>query len=125
MKTHREPLSISSSYKETYAPISGWSRFISWCAAQEEKRFLWLGLALVGHGCVITVFTLFAIMFSGNNLTLWIMVMSVMIGCLVVNLAALPTKITIPVFFVSVLIDVVIIAICIAHGINLNSIFNR
>jgi hypothetical protein len=125
MKPYREPLSISSSYREPYAHVSLWNRFINWCAEQEERRFLWLGLAIVGHGCVITILTLFGIMFSGNNLTFWLLVMSVMVACLVVNLAALPTKITIPVFFISVLIDVTILALCIAHGINLNSIFNR
>jgi hypothetical protein len=35
---------------------------------------------------------------------------------LVTNLAAMPTKITIPVFFLSVLVDLVIIASCIAIG---------
>jgi hypothetical protein len=39
-------------------------------------------------------------------------------ACLVVNLAALPTKITIPVFFISVLIDLVIIISCIVIGLN-------
>ena len=123
MKTYKEPISISSSYHEVQTHVSLWSRFINWCATQEEKRFLWLGLALVGHGCVITILTLFAIMFSGNNLIFWPFVMVAMVACLVVNLAALPTKITIPVFFLSVLIDAAIFAICIANGINLNSIF--
>jgi hypothetical protein len=35
--------------------------------------------------------------------------------CVIVNLAALPTKITIPVLFFSLLIDVVIIGMCIAN----------
>jgi len=122
MKTHREPISISSSYAEVSSHTSAWSRFIDWCERQEEKRLLWLAFALVGHGCIITILTLFAIMFSGNNLVFWPFVMSAMVACLVVNLAALPTKITIPVFFLSVLIDAIIIAMCVANGINLNSI---
>ena len=123
MKTYREPISISSSYEEAHTHSSVWSHFINWCEAQEERRFLWLGIVLVGHGCIITILTLFAIIFSGNNLIFWPFVMSAMVACLVVNLAGLSTKITIPVFFLSVLIDVTIIVLCIAHGINLNSIF--
>ena len=90
---------------------------------RKKKRMLWLAIAVAGHGCVITILTILAIMFSGNSTFLWPFAMAAMVSCLVVNLAALPTKITIPVFFFSVMIDAVIIGICIANGINLNSIF--
>ena len=123
MKTYKEPLSISSSYQQVETHVSAWTRFINWCAAQEEKRLLWLAIALTGHGCVITIITLFAIVFSGNNPMYWPFAMAAMVACLVVNLAALPTKITIPVFFLSVLIDLTLIVLCISNGINLNSIF--
>jgi hypothetical protein len=123
MKTYREPLSISSSYQRTDTRVSVWSRFVNWCETQEEKRLLWLAIALAGHGCVITIITLFAIVFSGNNPVYWPFAMVAMVACLVVNLAALPTRITIPVFFLSVLIDLTLIVLCISDGINLNSIF--
>jgi len=123
MKTYREPLAISSSYQHERTHTSLWTRFINWCAAQEEKRLLWLAIGLAGHGCVITILTIFAILFSGNPTYLWPFAMAAMVSCLVVNLAAMPTKITIPVFFLSVLIDLVIIGICMANGININSIF--
>ena len=123
MKTYREPLSISSSYHGAMAHESLWTRFINWCTAQEEKKMLWLAIGLAGHGCVITILTLMAIMLSGNPVILWPFAMAAMASCLIVNLAALPTKITIPVFFFSVLIDLVIIGICISNGINMNSIF--
>jgi hypothetical protein len=123
MKTYREPMSISSSYHGAMTHESLWTRFINWCAAQEEKRMFWLAIGVAGHGCVITVLTVLAIVTSGNLTYLWPFVIAAMTSCLVVNLAALPTKITIPVSFFSVLIDVVIIGICISNGINLNSIF--
>jgi hypothetical protein len=123
MKIYREPLSISSSYLEEKAHTSLWSRFINWTISQEKNRFLWLAVSLVGHGCVITILTLFAIIFSGNHTILWPFAMGGMVACLVVNLSAMPTKITIPVFLLSVLVDLVIIATCIVNGINLNSIY--
>lgn len=123
MEINSELFNISSSYLETKSQTSLWIRFINWTKSEEKNRLLWLAIALAGHACVITIFTLFAIMFSGNNFVLWALAVSGMVACLVVNLAALPTKITIPVFLLSVLTDVIIIAICIVNGINMNSIY--
>ena len=95
------------------------SKFISWCEGQENYRLGWLGLILAVHGCVITPITIFAIVMSGNNIALWGIAMGAMGMSLVTNLAALPTKITIPVFFLSVLIDLAII------GTSLYAIFTH
>jgi len=86
------------------------SRFITWCESQEKNRFGWLGLILAIHGCVITPITLFIIVMAGNNIALWGIAMGAMAMSLITNLAALPTKITIPVFLFSVIIDLAIIA---------------
>lgn len=88
------------------------SKFITWCQAQEKSRFGWVGLILAVHGCVITPITLFIIVMAGNNIALWGIAMGAMAASLITNLAALPTKITIPVFFFSVIIDLAIIGIC-------------
>jgi hypothetical protein len=48
-------------------------------------------------------------MIGGNSPLLWAFAIAAMTMCVVTNLAALPTKITIPVFFLSVLIDVLLI----------------
>ncbi len=85
------------------------STFFSWCQAQEKNRFGWLGLILAVHGCVITPITLFAIVMTGNNIALWGIAMGAMGISLITNLAALPTKITIPVFLFSIIIDLAII----------------
>ena len=85
------------------------SRFISWCEGQEKYRFGWLGLILAVHGCVITPITLFTILMSGNNIALWGIAMGAMAMSLITNLAALPTKITIPVFIFSIIVDLAII----------------
>jgi len=95
------------------------SRFVTWCKGQEKHRLGWLAVIIAGHGCVLTPITLFAIILSGNSMVFWSMAIAAMGMSLITNLAALPTKITIPVFFLSVVIDLVIIASCISIGFNI------
>lgn len=87
------------------------SQFITWCKGQESYRFAWLAAIIFIHGCVLTPITVLSVALSSNNIIYWVAAMSAMGMALVSNLAAMPTKITIPVFFLSVLIDLVIIAI--------------
>jgi len=98
--------------------VSLWKKFINWCDSQEKYRFGWLGAALTLHGCILTILTMFAVILSGNHFIFWPFVIGAMGVTLVVNLAAMPTRITIPVFFFSILIDVLIIISCIAIGFN-------
>jgi hypothetical protein len=95
---------------------SVWTKFIDWCKSQEKYRLGWLAAALTLHGCVLTILTMFAVILAGNNFIFWPFIIGAMGVTLVVNLAAMPTKITIPVFFFSVLVDLVIIISCIAIG---------
>jgi hypothetical protein len=102
-------------------PKSIITRFTNWCKGQEKNRIGWLGGILAIHGCVITPITLFAIILSGTYFPFYAGAL-VAIGMVVVtNLAAMPTKITIPVFFFSVLIDIAIIIECISIGFDLAS----
>ena len=105
--------SYSPSYHKSIDQPSVWSRFITWCNGQEENRFMWLAAGLTGHGCFLTPVTLMAVMLSGNSMFLWALVIAAMTMTLVTNLAALPAKITVPVFFLSILIDLGIILGCI------------
>lgn len=89
------------------------SRFLSWSKGQEENRFGWLAVILALHGCVLTPLTLFAVFMGGNNMVLFSLAIAAMAVCLISNLSAMPTKITIPVFFLSVVIDIVTVAISI------------
>ncbi|HEY6502797.1 MAG TPA: hypothetical protein VIZ28_02370 [Chitinophagaceae bacterium] len=93
---------------------SVWTHFMSWCEGQEKNRFGWLAAGLAGHGCFITPLTLLAVMLSGNSMVFWAFTIAAMTMTLVTNLAALSTKITIPVLFLSVLIDAGIIIASIA-----------
>jgi hypothetical protein len=107
--------------QHTYKPVyqtsgtkSFASRFFTWCESQEKYRFGWLAGIIAGHGCFITPATLLFVMMAGNSPVLWAFVIASMGMALVTNLAALPTKITIPVFFLSVLIDLIVIINCLA-----------
>ena len=90
--------------------------FLDWCKGQEKNRFGWLALSLASHGCIITPLVVFFVSVTGNNFTLWIAAMVAMGVTLIVNLAAQPTKITIPTFFISIVVDIAIIIACIVQS---------
>ena len=77
---------------------------------------LWLGIALTGHGCILTPITVLIVLFGGLNFPLFMLAMAAMGMSLVTNLAAMPTKVTIPVLFLSVLIDIAIIALSVVSA---------
>jgi hypothetical protein len=85
------------------------AKFFRWCGNQESNRFGWLALSLAAHGCIITPLAVALVVFTGNNFALWMAAMAAMGITLIVNLAAMPTKITIPTFVFSLIIDVVIV----------------
>lgn len=112
---------IATTYTGTSSKTSIFSRFIHWCEGQQKNRFIWLALALVGHGCALTPITMFAIILSGNNIVFWMMAIIAMMTALVTNLAALPTKYTIPAFFFSIVVDLLIIASALTIGFNISA----
>jgi|SRR6188474_751163 hypothetical protein len=108
-------------YEFDTAHVSPWKKFMTWCNGQEKYRLGWLAAAITLHGCLLTILTMFAVILAGNHFIFWPFVIGAMGITLIVNLAAMPTKITIPVFFFSVFIDLVIIISCIAIGFDASS----
>ena len=104
------------SYSKEQNHITVWKKFLAWAEKQEENRFTWTAIGVAGHGCFFTIITTLMILFTGNHFMFWPFAIAAMAMVVVTNLAALPTKITIPVFFFSLLIDAVIIVLCIPHG---------
>src|SRR5688500_11878580 len=100
--------SIPSEYTKVARP-SIVTKFISWCATQETYRLGWLGSILAIHGCLLTPITLFAVILSGSNFAFYMTTLVAMAMAVVTNLAALPTRIPIPIFFLSILIDITVI----------------
>jgi hypothetical protein len=93
-----------------------WKRFLTWCDLEQPNRFMWMALGLVGHASFITVITILVITYSGNHFIYWPFTIAAMMACLVVNIAGQPTKVTLPVFFISIIIDAAIIVLCAANG---------
>jgi hypothetical protein len=114
MKTLQHPYTAAHFRSESKTTLI--HRFFSWCRQQEKNRLSWLAVIITGHGCVITPLTLLFVMLSGNNFIFWPPVIAAMTMPLVTNLAALPTRITIPIFFLSILIDLIVIGNCIFIG---------
>jgi len=64
-----------------------------------------------------------AVLLAGTNFTLFMMTIVAMGISLVTNLAAMSTRITIPLFLLSVLIDLLVIGIALAHGFDITSTY--
>ena len=120
MKALQHSFLQSEAYRQP--KVSLVQRFVSWSRSQEKNRLGWLALIIAAHGCVATPITLIAIILSGNNIVFWFMAMAAMGGALVTNLAAMPTRITIPVFITTLFIDLFIIINCVVAGFNIAAI---
>ncbi len=88
------------------------TKFMDYTESQEKNRILWTGISLLGHGTVFTILTLMVVVATGNNFAFWISAAFNIAVVVIVNLAALPTRITIPIFFLSLLMDAAIVAAC-------------
>lgn len=107
--THQQQLSQRIAGK---ASLLG--NFIQWAKAQEENRLLWTGIALAAQGCILLPITMMTVLLSGMNFYVLLVPIISIAGNLLVNLAALPAKITVPVFFLGLLADVVVILAALA-----------
>jgi hypothetical protein len=100
------PVSISGIKKQSIV-----TQFLSWCTTQEENRLAWLAVILAVHGCVLSPATVLLIVTGSNSIILWGIAIGAMGISLVTNLSAMPTRITIPVFYLSIVIDVVAVVL--------------
>ncbi len=91
--------------------------FLRWSAGQQENRLGWQGLALVLFGSFLTPVTILTVCLSRGPLFLIINAIVIMEANLVVNLVAAPTKISIPVFFGGIVVELAIIFTCVFTGI--------
>src|SRR6187399_660134 len=109
----------SMTYPGYYSHVAGdktiirqqnlWTRFINYSEKQEFNRLLWLAISLAGHGTFFTIATLTAVILTGNIFALFAIACFAMMLVVIVNLAAMPTKVTIPVLALSVLVDISVI----------------
>ena len=101
-----------------FSIAAAWNRFIRYASMQEEKRFLWTAISILGHATFFTIGTLILVIAAGNDFLLLTATCITMAVVLAVNLAALPTKYTIPIFFFSLLADFAIMITALAFWFN-------
>ena len=89
-----------------------WQRFMRYAEAQQPNRFAWLAFSFFMQGCVLVPITLLIVVRHGNPFALWIPPLIGFVLTETTNLAAMPTKVTVPVFWAGVLIDLAVIATC-------------
>jgi hypothetical protein len=64
-----------------------------------------------------------AVLLAGTNLILFMVTIVAMGISLVSNLAAMPTKITIPFFVLSIIMDLAVVGFALAHGLDIASTY--
>ena len=111
-------VTLHTTYSYQQKNTSVVKRFFQWTGQQQKNSLAWVAIGLAGHGCVITPITLYAVFAAGMHLPLFMLALAAMAMTLVVNLAALPTKITIPVFFLSILLDIAVVISAITLSIS-------
>lgn len=100
------PYDASSSPNPQSSAIS---RFFSWAAAEDEKHHIgWVGISVMSMSSGIFPLTMYIIMINGGSFGLIMGALASLAIVVVTNLAALPTKFTIPFFFFAILIDVAV-----------------
>ncbi|HET7002724.1 MAG TPA: hypothetical protein VFI33_15475 [Puia sp.] len=87
------------------------NEFLSWSSNQQENRLGWQGISLLAFSCFLTPLSILMISLSGANMFLIMTVLVAMEVNLVANLITMPTKITIPAFFLTALTDLVVIVV--------------
>lgn len=99
-------------------------KFMNWCGNQESNRLMWLGIALAVQGCVLTPLAFLMVAFSGGAVLQIVPVMFAMALTLIPNLAAQSTKITIPLFLLSIAIDLIVISSAIISGLDSSHVYS-
>ncbi len=116
-------LSTVHKYQQSVSKVNIIQRFLTWCGAQEGKRLLWTAIILPLQACIFAPLTFIVAMFGGVHFALFIPVITVLVFTFITNLAALPTKITIPVFIAGILIDIIVMIISLSMGVNPGTLF--
>jgi uncharacterized membrane protein (UPF0136 family) len=86
------------------------SRFFTWAAKQDEKSHVgWVGASVMVMAGVLFPTAMAFILLNGGEFSLIMASMSALVLVVVANLAALPTKYTIPFLILGTLTDLIVI----------------
>jgi uncharacterized membrane protein (UPF0136 family) len=83
------------------------ARFIQWATQEDlEHHIAWVGGSITAMTAIVFPLTMAAILMNGAIFGLIIVAMLSLVLVVTTNLAAMPTRYTIPFFFMGILIDV-------------------
>ncbi len=105
-------IAYQSDYKKLSMDIENrnlLTRFLTWIKNEEKNRIAWAGISITVMCGVLFPITMTAILLNGAVFKLIIGAMSALVLVVVTNLAALPTKYTIPAFLTGIIIDLALI----------------
>jgi hypothetical protein len=81
-------------------------RFIQWATGEEEQHHIaWVGISILCMTAVFFPLSMSVILLNGAAFGLIITAMISLVLVFITNVASLPTRYTIPVFFLGILID--------------------
>jgi hypothetical protein len=83
--------------------------FFQWSEKEEKNRIAWLGVSVMLMTAIFFPVTMVAILIHGGSFKLIIGAMFSLILVVIPNLAALPTKYTIPAFFAGMVLDIFLV----------------
>jgi hypothetical protein len=107
--TISHPISIAHEGTRSFHSLV--NKFLNWSADQQENRLAWQGIGLLVLGCFLTPLSVLMMSLTGANLFFILIALVAMEVTLVLDLTAMPTKITIPAFFIGVIADITIIVV--------------
>ncbi len=106
----------SIAYREPVKNLSFIGTFFKWTAGQDKNHHIaWIGICLLTTTAVFFPLTMAAIVLNGLHFSLIIVAKLALVMVFVLNLAAMPTRYTIPAFVLGILTDIVIIIISIFY----------
>ena len=87
------------------------TRLTAWIISEEKNRIAWVGISITAMAAIFFPITMSAILFNGAVFPLIMGAMASLALVVITNLAALPTKYTIPAFILGILTDIVLIVV--------------
>lgn len=107
----------SSFQAQNHSSNSFLGRFFAWSESQHNNRILWVAVALlVQIGAAIPITAAAVMLLGGNSFFLWLIILAINVPVLIMNLAAMPTKYTIPALFGAWAAEVLVIIYCVLHS---------
>jgi hypothetical protein len=86
------------------------SRFFKWAASEDQERHIgWVGITVILMTAICFPLTMAVVLMNGAVFGLIVAAMFPLVLVVVTNLASLPTRYTIPCFFLGTLIELLVI----------------